>query len=79
MIWQVVKCDWLGVAMAMAWGCCVILALQWGGVTKKWSDGSVVATLVMIGVIPVIFVLYEKWIGENAMFKLHLIKRRTIA
>ena len=67
---QLAKCDWLGVAFAMAWGCCLILALQWGGVTKKWNDGSVIATLVMIPVIPVLFFTYEWWLGENAMFKL---------
>ena len=79
MLMQLAKCDWLGVAFAMAWGCCLILALQWGGVTKKWNDGSVIATLVMIPVIPVLFFTYEWWLGENAMFKLALIRRRSIA
>jgi hypothetical protein len=78
MFWQVVKCDWLGVAMAMAWGCCTILAMQWGGVTKPWNDGSVIACFVMMGVIPVIFVLYETWLGDKAMFRVALFKRRTI-
>lgn len=72
------KCDWLGVAIAMAWGCCVILFTQWGGVTKPWSDGSVIATAVMSGVIPFIFFGWEYWLGENAMFKLHLLRRRTM-
>jgi hypothetical protein len=78
MFWQVVKCDWLGVVMAMAWGCCTILAMQWGGVTKPWNDGSVIACFVMMGVIPVIFVLYETWLGDKAMFRVALFKRRTI-
>jgi hypothetical protein len=79
MFWKVVKCDWLGVAIAMAWGCCLILALQWGGVTKKWSDGSVIATLVLIPVLLAVFLLWEWWLGDNAMFKMKLLKRRTIA
>jgi hypothetical protein len=29
-------------------------------------------------VIPFIFFGWEWWLGENAMFKLHLLRRRTI-
>jgi hypothetical protein len=32
----------------------------------------------MMGVIPVIFVLYETWLGDKAMFRVALFKRRTI-
>jgi uncharacterized membrane protein len=78
MLNDLAKCDWLGVAIAMAWGCCVILFTQWGGVTKSWKDGSVIACAVMTGVIPVIFFTWEYYLGDKAMFKLELIKRRTI-
>ena len=79
MFWDVVKCDWGGCALSMAWGVCCILFMQWGGVTKKWNDGSVIATAVLTGVLPFVFVLYEWWLGDKAMFKLHLFKHRTIA
>ncbi|ORX34479.1 major facilitator superfamily domain-containing protein [Kockovaella imperatae] len=79
MLQQLLRCDWLGVAFSMAWGCCLILALQWGGVTKAWNDGSVIACLVMTAVLPVLFILYENWLGDQAMFRLALIKRRSIA
>lgn len=78
MLLALAKCDWLGVAIVMAWGCCVILFTQWGGVTKSWSDGSVIACAVMSGVIIPIFFGWEWWLGENAMFKLHLLRRRTM-
>lgn len=78
MVNDLAKCDWFGVAIVMSWGCCVILFTQWGGVTKSWKDGSVIACAVMTAVIPVIFFTWEYWLGENAMFKLALIKRRTI-
>lgn len=79
MIWQVLKCDWVGAAISMAWAVCLILALQWGGVTKKWNDGSVIACLVLTGVLPFVFFLWEWWIGpERQMFKIHLIFRRTV-
>jgi hypothetical protein len=79
MFWKVVVCDWVGCALAMAWGCCVILALQWGGIERSWKDGGVITCLVLVGVIPVIFILWEKWLGDRAMFKMYLLKRRTIA
>lgn len=63
----------------MAWGCCLILALQWGGIERPWSDGGVIACLVLIGVLPPVFVAWEWYIGDKAMFKLELIKRRTVA
>ncbi|EIW65485.1 hypothetical protein TREMEDRAFT_13495, partial [Tremella mesenterica DSM 1558] len=78
MIMAVVRCDWGAMVIAMAWSVCIILALQWGGVTKKWNDGSVIATLVMSVVLIPIFIGYEWWMGEAAMFKLRLLKRRTI-
>ena len=78
MVMQVLKCDWLGVAITMGWACCLILFMQWGGVTKKWSDGSVIACEVLSGVLPIVFVLYETWLGDHAMFRVALLKRRTI-
>jgi uncharacterized membrane protein len=78
MLLQVAKCDWGGCAISMGWACCLILFMQWGGVTKKWSDGSVIACAVLSGVLPVVFVLYEWWMGEQAMFKLHLFRMRSI-
>ena len=78
MFMQVVKCDWGATCISMAWAVCTILFMQWGGVTKKWSDGSVIACIVMSAVLPFIFLLYEYWMGEKAGFRIALLKRRTI-
>ncbi|KAL1405301.1 hypothetical protein Q8F55_008928 [Vanrija albida] len=79
MVLQVLKCDWVGAAISMGWAVSLILALQWGGVTKRWNDGSVIACLVLMGVLPVVFFLWEWWLGpERQMFKIHLIFRRTV-
>lgn len=76
---QILQLDWFGVAISMAWGCCAILSMQWGGVTKSWKDPSVIATLVLTAVLPPVFIGWEWWLGEKAMFKLRLIKRISIA
>lgn len=78
MIKDFILLDWVGCALSMAWACTFILWLQWGGVTKKWNDGSVIACLVLSFVLMPVFVAWEWFVGERAMFKLHLLKRRTI-
>ncbi|WWD00487.1 hypothetical protein V866_007402 [Kwoniella sp. B9012] len=79
MFWKVVKCDWGGMIISMGWAICFILFTQWGGVTKKWSDGSVIACMVLSAVLVPVFVLYEWFIGtDRQMFKLRLLKRRNV-
>ncbi|RHZ59798.1 dynein heavy chain [Aspergillus thermomutatus] len=57
---------------------CFILALQWGGQTKPWSDGSVIATLVVWVVLTTAFFVVE-WIqGEYAMVPLALLRLRLV-
>ncbi|KAK7993176.1 hypothetical protein PG989_006557 [Apiospora arundinis] len=55
---------------------CFTLALQWGGLTKPWSDGSVVATLVMWIVLTIAFFVTEYFQGARAMVPLRLLKPR---
>lgn len=52
------------------------LALQWGGLIKPWSDGSVVATLVVWIILTIGFVVNEWFLGAKAMMPLHLLKPR---
>jgi hypothetical protein len=52
------------------------LALQWGGQNKPWNDGSVIAALVMFGVLTVAFVITEWLQGAYAMVPLSLLKPR---
>ncbi|OCF40914.1 aflatoxin efflux pump AFLT [Kwoniella heveanensis CBS 569] len=78
MVKQVIKCDWVAVALATGWGCSFILFTQWGGVTKKWSDGSVIACIVLSAILPIIFCVYEWWMKDMAYFRIRLLKRRNI-
>lgn len=58
---------------------CYILALEWGGQSKSWSDGSVIACLVMFVVILGLFVVVEHFQGDRAMIVRRLLKDRTVA
>jgi len=52
------------------------LALKWGGQTKPWNDGSVVATLVMWAFLTIAFFITEWLQGAYAMVPLSLLKPR---
>jgi MFS transporter, DHA2 family, glioxin efflux transporter len=51
-------------------------AMQWGGQAKSWSDGSVIATLVVWLVLTIAFIVLEWFQGEYAMIPLRNLKPR---
>lgn len=55
---------------------CLTLAMQWGGQTKAWSDGSVIATVILFPVLFLGFILVEYLRGARAMIPLRLLKPR---
>lgn len=57
---------------------CYLLALQWGGLEKKWSDSSVIGTLIGFILIFIAFGFNEWWLGERASIVPRLLKRRRI-
>jgi hypothetical protein len=61
-------------------GCCVcfLLALQWGGITRPWSDASVIGTLVGFALLLGLFGLVEWYSGDRALLQPHLIKKPII-
>jgi MFS transporter, DHA2 family, glioxin efflux transporter len=58
---------------------CLILALQWGGVSKSWGSSEVIGTLVGFVVILVFFVGVELWQDDRALIVPRLMKKKTIA
>ena len=71
--------DLLGSFVIMAAAVCYLLAMQWGGVTKKWSSGSVVGILVAFGILTILFAIVEWKQGERAVIVGRLLRQRTIA
>ncbi|KAH8423344.1 MDR family MFS transporter [Aspergillus melleus] len=55
---------------------CLTLALQWGGQTKAWNHGSVIATLVLWIVLTVGFFVTEWLQGPRAMAPFSILKQR---
>ncbi|KAI1583436.1 ProP Permease of the major facilitator superfamily [Pyrenophora tritici-repentis] len=56
---------------------CLTLALQWGGQTKTWNDGSVIATLVLWILLTIGFFVVQWLQGARAMAPLSILKQRT--
>lgn len=71
--------DLLGTAIVLAGTICYLLAMEWGGITKPWNSGSVIATLVVSGILAILFVLNEWWQGERAQLEFSKLSQRTLA
>jgi len=75
---KLLQMDFPGTFTLMAAIVCYLLAMQWGGATKPWSDGSVIAVLVLFGVLIIAFVAIEFFSGDRALLQGRLLKQRTI-
>ncbi|KAF2178412.1 putative MFS multidrug transporter [Zopfia rhizophila CBS 207.26] len=58
---------------------CLCLALQWGGTTYVWSEGRVVALLVLAFVLLIAFALIQVWKPEQATVRPRIFIQRSIA
>ena len=67
-----------GAALILAAAVCYLLAMQWGGITKPWSDSTVIGTLVGFGLIVILFIAWEYHLGERALMQGRLLKMKII-
>ncbi|KAF2101411.1 MFS general substrate transporter [Rhizodiscina lignyota] len=58
---------------------CLCLALQWGGFTYSWSDGRIIALLVIAFVLLIVFVFIQIWKPERATVPPRIFIQRSIA
>lgn len=75
---KILQMDLPGTFILMAAFVCLILVLQWGGVTKSWGSSDVIGCLVGFGLLIALFVGVQIWQGERALIVPRLIKQRTI-
>jgi MFS family permease len=76
---QLLQLDPLGTIVFLPAAICLLMALQWGGVTYPWSDGRIIALFVVAGVLFVAFVGVQWWRKEDATVPPRIIKQRSIA
>ena len=70
--------DFIGTFTIMAAVVCYILALQWGGITKAWSDSDVIGTLVGFVLLLIVFGINEYYQGERALLMGRLLNNRIV-
>ncbi|KAL8905377.1 MAG: hypothetical protein Q9171_006688 [Xanthocarpia ochracea] len=70
--------DPLGTILITAAVICYILALQWGGSTKPWSDSTVIGTLIGFGLLLIAFIANEIWMDERALLIPRIFKMRRV-
>ncbi|PWN35045.1 MFS general substrate transporter [Meira miltonrushii] len=78
MLDRLLHCDWLGIAMTLAWGVCLIMAMSEGGRSLPWDSAAQIFLLVMLGVLPILFALWEYYLGKHAMLQLKILRSRNM-
>lgn len=69
----------IGLAALVPTVVCLLLALQWGGISYSWSDGRIIALLVVAGVLGVAFIALEFRQGEKAMLPSRIFTQRSVS
>jgi hypothetical protein len=57
---------------------CLLLALQWGGVTYPWSHSKVWGNFLGFGLLVSCFLFVQVRQGEHATIPLAMLKQRTV-
>lgn len=76
---QIIRLDPLGSVLFLPGVICLLLALQWGGTTYEWSNGRIIALLVLAGVLLIAFGAVQVWRKEDATIPPRIIKQRSVA
>lgn len=58
---------------------CLLLALQWGGSKYEWSNGRIIALLVLFGVLIIIWFIIQVREKQAATLPLHILRQRSVA
>ena len=75
---KLLQMDLGGTFLIMAAVVCYLLALQWGGSSKQWSDSSVIGTLIGFVLILIAFIANEIWMDERALLQPRIMKMRRV-
>ncbi|KAL2785456.1 major facilitator superfamily domain-containing protein [Aspergillus keveii] len=70
--------DLLGFAIFASSASQLLLALNWGGTTYRWDSSTIIGLFCGSGVIFILFLLWERYMGDRAMIPFSLVGRRVI-
>lgn len=75
---KLLQLDPLGTFFLLPCLVCLLLALQWGGSSLSWSDGKIIALLVVFGVLFAAFVIVQIFTQKTAQIPARIIKNRNM-
>ncbi|EXJ84091.1 hypothetical protein A1O3_04758 [Capronia epimyces CBS 606.96] len=75
---KLAQLDVFGTALLVPGSVCLILALQWGGLTYPWNDGRMIALLVLTGVLWSGFGLVQIFLPKTATIPPRIFLQRSI-
>lgn len=75
---KLLNMDFLGTALVMGASICLVLGLQYAGVTHAWNSSVVIGLLVGFVVMMIALVAAEIWQGERAMLTPRIIRKKTV-
>ncbi|EKG15453.1 Tetracycline resistance protein TetA/multidrug resistance protein MdtG, partial [Macrophomina phaseolina MS6] len=77
---KILQMDPLGCCLICAAGACYLMALEWGGAAKAWSNSEVYGLLIGFVLIAGAFIFNNFWIqGERGLLQARLLKNRRLA
>ena len=72
------KLDLPGTAVFVPSVTCLLLALQWGGLTYSWSDARIIVLFCVFAASLTCFLWFQRIQGDNATLPLRILKQRSI-
>lgn len=76
---KIKQLDPVGVILFVPSMVCLILALQWGGLTYAWSAPRIIGLLVAFAVLFILFIVNEAMTPKTAMAPMPIVLNRSIA
>ncbi len=75
---QIEQLDPIGTSLILPGMVCLLLALQWGGSTYTWSNGRVIALLVLFPILIGGFIAVQIWKQDLGTVPPRIVKQRSI-
>jgi hypothetical protein len=75
---QILRLDPLGSFFFLPGVVTLLLALQWGGTAYSWSNGRIIALLVLGSILLLAFLLVQIYGGENTTVPLRIMRQRSV-
>ncbi|KAI4595162.1 hypothetical protein KJ359_007137 [Pestalotiopsis sp. 9143b] len=73
------KLDLEGTAILMPCIICLLLALEWGGLTYAWSNWRIILCLVLFGVLILVWLFIQYVKGDRGTLPLRIVRQRSVA